>query len=98
MRKVPLELQLLLTCAKAEISRQDEAAIREILACDIDWTLFARNALDQGLAGIAGRVLANVAADLTPREILGALRSILDQTRSLNLALFNELAALMDAL
>src|SRR2546421_9271463 len=93
-----LELRLLLACARVRPGPQDEAAIGRMLAEGIDWTLFARKAIDHGLAGLAGHTLACVAPDAVPEDILGAFGMNLEQTRKNNKALFDELARMMDAL
>ena len=93
-----LELRLLLACAKVLTSKEDEAAIRHMLDVGIDWTLFARKAIDHGLAGLAGHTLARVAPDMAPDDILDATRMIIDQTRKRNRILFDELAGLIETL
>ena len=79
-------------------SQEDGAAIRQMLIDGIDWTLFARKAIDHGLAALAGRALNSVAPDLMPDEIRGAFRVSADQVRQRNRALFEELARIIDAL
>jgi predicted O-linked N-acetylglucosamine transferase (SPINDLY family) len=64
----------------------------------IDWTLFARKAIDHGLAGLAGHTLTRVAPDMVPDEIRDAFRELVDQTRQRNRALFGELAGAIEAL
>ncbi len=92
------ELRLLLACSRVRPSKADEVAVRQILDERIDWTLFARKALDHGLAELAGHGLALTAPDLVPDEILSALRGVLDRARQKNRVLFDELARLMEAL
>ncbi len=93
-----LELQLLLACARVRPSQTDAAAVRKILDGTIDWTVFARKALEHGLAEIAGHGLARTAPDRVPAEILDALRGVLDRARQRNQLLFDELARLIEAL
>jgi len=57
------ELKLLLSCARIAASREDGAAIGRLLEDGIDWALFARMAIDHGLAGFAGHTLALLAPD-----------------------------------
>jgi Uncharacterised nucleotidyltransferase len=92
------EFQLLLACATVLPNREDEAAIREMLIRGVDWTLFARTAMEHGLAALAGRTLNCVAPDMVPDEIGDALRANLDLTRQKNRALFDDLVRVIDAL
>jgi predicted O-linked N-acetylglucosamine transferase (SPINDLY family) len=64
----------------------------------IDWTLFARTAMEHGLAALAGRTLNCVTPDMVPDEIRDALRANVDQTRQKNRALFDEFARVIEAL
>jgi predicted O-linked N-acetylglucosamine transferase (SPINDLY family) len=64
----------------------------------IDWTLFARTAMEHGLAALAGRTLNCVAPDLVPDEIRDAFRVNVNQTRQKNRALFDDLARVIEAL
>ena len=68
-------MRLLLACARVLTTQEDEAAIRQMLDEGIDWTLFARKAIDHGLAGLAGHTLARVAPDMVPDDILDAFRA-----------------------
>src|ERR1700719_1313741 len=92
------EFRLLLACARVLPSQEDEAAIREMLIDGIDWTLFARTAMERGLAALAGRTLNCVTPDMMPDEIRDALRANVNQTRQKNRALFDELARVIEAL
>ena len=92
------ELKLLLLCARTIRGDADEAAIRRLLADGIDWTVFARLAIDHGLAGFAGHVLSLAAPDAVPEEIGEAFRKNVDSTRARNRALFDRLAEIMDTL
>jgi hypothetical protein len=92
------EFRLLLACARVEPSHQDKAAIREMLIDGIDWTLFARTAVEHRLAGLAGRTLNRVAPDPVPEEIRDAFRVNADQTRQRNRALFDDLGRAIEAL
>ena len=93
-----LELRLLLTCARVLTTQEDETAIRQMLDDGIDWTIFARKAIDHELAILAGHTLARVAPDMVPDDILDAFRATIEQTRRKNRALFNELVRLTEAL
>jgi tetratricopeptide (TPR) repeat protein len=92
------EFRLLLACARVVASQEGAAATREMLTGGIDWTLFARTAVEHGLAGLAGRTLDRVAPDLVPEEIRDAFRANADQTRQQNRALLDDLARMIDAL
>ena len=92
------EFRLLLACARVQPTREDEAAIRGMLIHGIDWTLFARTAMEHGLAALAGRTLNCVTPDMVPDEIRDALRANVDQTRQKNRGLFDELARVIEAL
>jgi protein O-GlcNAc transferase len=93
-----LEFRLLLACARVRPSKEDEAAIRELLSGGLDWALFARTAVEHGLAELAGRALNCVAPDLVPEEIRDAFRANEDQTRQRNRALLDDLARVIEAL
>src|ERR1700736_2280311 len=97
-KKWTRESRLLLACARVLPTREDEAAIRGMLIHGIDWTLFARTAMEHGLAALAGRTLNCVAPDMVPDEIGDALRANLDLTRQKNRALFDDLVRVIDAL
>jgi protein O-GlcNAc transferase len=92
------EFRLLLACARVLLSQEDEAAIREMLIDGIDWTLFARTAMEHGLAALAGRTLNCVTPDMVPDEIRDAFRVNVNQTRQKNRALFDDLARVIEAL
>ena len=98
MESMTLELRLLLTCARVHTAQGEDAVIRQMLDEGIDWTAFARKAIDTDLAVLAGHTLARVAPDMVPDDILDALRINIDRTRGKNRALFDELARLIDAL
>jgi hypothetical protein len=51
------EFRLLLACARAHPTPDYEAEIRAMLIDRIDWTRFARTAVECGLASLAGRAL-----------------------------------------
>jgi protein O-GlcNAc transferase len=91
-------LRLLFACAQVPLTESGKIAIREILAEDVDWTVFARKALGHGLAGLAGHNLAQAAPDLVPGDIFDALRMTLEQARRKNRALFDELGGVLEAL
>src|SRR5579862_5448271 len=93
-----LELRLLLACARVASTYTVDRAIQDMLQQSIDWTAFARLAVDHGLAGLAGQTLSRVAPDLLPEDILDALRTFVHQTRRENRARFEELASVLDAL
>jgi len=92
------ELHLLLLCTSADLSSDDEANIRRILAGGIDWTGFVQTAINHGLAGLAGQVLGGVASDLVPEDISAAFATYLERTRERNRALLDELLRILDAL
>jgi len=92
------ELRLLLACARAHASAEDEAAIRRLLEQGADWTLFVQKALSHGLAGLAGDTLSRLAPDMVPGDVLGAFQAYIAQTRESNRALLDELAQLITVL
>ena len=47
----------------------------------IDWTIFARMAVDREVASLAAHTLVCVAPDMVPQDILEAFREIVHQTR-----------------
>ncbi|MGC2076418.1 MAG: nucleotidyltransferase family protein [Xanthobacteraceae bacterium] len=91
-----IEFRLLLACLGPE--RQHAAVIRQMVAGDIDWRLFAQKAVHHEVAGLAGRALSRVASDMVPDDILYAFGVIVDRTRRRNRALFDELTAILEAL
>jgi protein O-GlcNAc transferase len=95
-RSMTPELKLLLSCARVVRSQEDETAIGCMLDGGIDWTLFARMAIDHGLAGFAGHTLASAAPEAVPEDILDAFRINVAQVRERNGALFDGLAEIMD--
>src|ERR1700722_11573800 len=92
------ELQLLLACARVSTDEAEKAAIRALLDDKVDWTAFTRQALEHGLASLAGQTLTRVAPDAVPDEILDAFRAVIEQTRRRNTVLFEELAEIVSAL
>lgn len=92
-----LESQLLLACAKVHLAAEDEATIRQVLDEGIDWMAFAQQATDSGLASLAAHALIHIAPDLIPDDILGALRTIVDGTRTRNHTLLDGLARSIEA-
>ena len=92
------ELSLLLACARVGDQQEKKAAIQQLLADGIDWTLFAQKALVHGLASFAAHTLARLAPDQIPDDILDAFDALVDQTGRANRTLFDELARLLDAL
>jgi protein O-GlcNAc transferase len=92
------ELRLLLACARAHTSAENEAAIRRLLNENTDWTRFVQKAVAHGLAGLAGQTLTRRASDLVPEDILGAFKTFIEQTRDGNQILLDELASLIEQL
>ncbi len=92
------ELRLVLASARYLPTEEDRVAIRQILADGIDWTLFAGEALRQGMAGLVGQTLDRVVPDLVPNELRDAFRVHIRQTRQTNRALFIELAGILASL
>ena len=84
------EFRLLLACARAHPTPEDEAEMRAMLIDGVDWTRFARTAIERGLASMAGRTLIRVASDLVTDDILDAFRATIDRARQRNLALLDE--------
>jgi protein O-GlcNAc transferase len=78
------ESRLLIACTSSAGTEQDEAAIRQMLGQEIDWTSFAQAAVDRGLVSLMACNLVRAAPDLVPAEILDALRKIVAETQSRN--------------
>ena len=93
-----LELRLLLACSRVTSTDAVTDAVRSMLQQKVDWTAFARLAVNHGLAGLAGHTLARVAPELVPEDILDALRTIIDQTSRANRSRYEELAGVLDDL
>src|SRR5258708_39416456 len=98
MESMTPELRFLLACARVLTTQEEDTAIRQMLDEGIDWTSFARKAIDSELAVLAGHTLARVAPDIVPDDILDALRINIGRTRGKNRTLFDELARLIEAL
>jgi predicted O-linked N-acetylglucosamine transferase (SPINDLY family) len=96
VRPVSPELRLLM--ASARVYGAEEAIIREILEPGIDWTDFARKALDHGVACICGSTLARIAPDLVPEDVRDAFWISIERMRTRNQAAFDELVELNEAL
>ncbi len=92
------ELRLLLACARAHPTANDETVIRQLLMEDVDWALFVRKAIDHGLASLVGHALASLASDSVPADILAGFQSLLEQTRRSNRALLDELSQSLENL
>ena len=92
------EFCLLLACARVGSEEEKQVAIEKLLTDGIDWTLFARIAVTQGLTGFAANTLVRLAAGSIPEDILGAFRAIVDEIGRGNRALLNELCRVLEAL
>ena len=92
------ELRLLLASARISATPEHQDEIRQILADGLDWTLFAKQAIEHGLAPLAGHTLIGAAPEMMPEDILDALNMIVDHTRRENRALFEELFRVTEAL
>jgi len=92
------ELRLLLACARAHTTPEDEAAIRRLLSEEFEWKAFVQKAITHGLAGLAGQTLTRVASELVPDDILGAFGAFIEHTRDNNKVLLNELVSLLQHL
>ena len=92
-----LELRLLLASTKVPTTANDEAAIGQMLNEGIDWTVFAKMAIDRGLVSCAAHTLVRVAPHMMPDDILDVLRKIAAATVSQNGEVFREVARLLAA-
>lgn len=92
------ELRLLLLCGPGGTTQMRRAAIQALLADEIDWTLFARQAIAHGLTSAAANMLTEVAPDILPRDIAAAFSVIIDEASRRGRALFEELGRLVDVL
>lgn len=96
--RLSAELRLLLLCARVVPSESGQEAIRRLLAGEMDWTRFARKAVDHGLASLAAHQLLHTAPAAVPGDILAAFQALIEETRRKNRALFDELVRLVEAL
>lgn len=96
--RLTAELRLLLLCARLAPSVPAQEAIRRLLADGIDWTGFARKAVDHGLTSLAAHQLLRIAPEAVPGDILHAFQVLTEETRRKNRALFDELGRIIDAL
>jgi len=92
------ELQLLLACAPAHPTKEDEAAIRLLLNEGVDWKAFVQKAIDHGLAGLAGDTLGRTAPGIVPADMLAAFQAFVEQTRKANQVLLDEPVRLIEHL
>ncbi len=92
------ELRLLLIGAKVATRAAENAAVRELVHAGIDWTGLAHRMVEHGVISSVAQMLLRVAPDLMPEDLLDALRTVLATTRRRNLALFDEMAALIEGL
>ena len=92
------DLRLLLACARSYRSEEETAALRRLLAEGVDWTAFARKAMNHGLVSLVARTFADCAADLVPAEIMDAFLVNASGTAERNNALFAELTRLVQSL
>lgn len=92
------ELQLILACGHVLANAARSAEIKRLIDEGIDWTVFARLAVDHGMATMAAHNLSRYAPTTIPADILDALLISTEQTRRGNVALLEELAHVLDAL
>jgi len=71
-------------------------AYRLLFGEGIDWTIFARMAVDRGVASLAAHWLVCVASDMVPQDILGALREIVHQTRIENSEILAKIGGVLE--
>src|SRR5262249_51787496 len=90
------ESRLLFASAKTTIAEADESTIRAILERPVDWTLFAQTAIEKGVVSRVAHTLLRVAPDMIPDDILGAMRTILEQTRSRNREVLDKVARMIE--
>lgn len=89
---------MLLASARAHAGAEDEKTIRRLLDDGVDWSHFARKALDHGLAGLAGHTLCRLVPDLVPQEIQDAFDALIRQTRQGNKLQLEELTSIVRSL
>jgi protein O-GlcNAc transferase len=94
---LPGELALLLACARVS-QCADHNVIRQSFATGIDFPLFAKKAVNHGLAGLAGHTLTRVASDAIHEDILDAFRVLIDGVRRKSERLLAELARVLESL
>ena len=92
------ELRLLLVSARRFPTEKDGDAIRRLLIDGVDWTRFAREVVEQGLAGVVGQTLDRLVPEMVPDELRDAFRANFDRTRQSNRILLTELAGILEAL
>jgi protein O-GlcNAc transferase len=92
------DLRLLLNCAKARTSEQDDADICRVLEDGIDWSAFVRKVVDHGLISLVGHTLLRTAPHAVPDDIRNAFQASLERTRANNQAMFEELSRVIDEL
>ena len=92
------ELRLLLACGHVLASSSRTTEIHHLIDDGIDWTVFARMAVEHGMAAMAAFNLSRLASAKIPAEILDALLINMEQTRRGNVALLEELAHVLDSL
>src|SRR5579871_4114117 len=95
---LPFELRLMFACAQSAPDSLVIAAVRKCLENGIDWTGFVASVLRHGLTGPVGRTLAQIGPEVVPQDMLDAFHTHGERTRKQNMALFAELARILDGL
>ena len=88
---LPIELQLLLACARVTIDADQRKHIQRLIAADPDWELLVRTAQRHGLYLLLHRSLCVVDQDCVPSAIIEKLAILSSNYRRRNLVLVAEL-------
>lgn len=91
----PLELQLLLACARVEIDAGQREHIQHLIAAGPDWTRLVLTARRHGLCVLLHRTLNAVNHGQVPSEVMEQLTTLASNYRSRNLVLVGELLRVM---
>jgi Uncharacterised nucleotidyltransferase len=89
------EVQLLLCCARVQLSDSVNAQIRSLLHGKIDWTLWLAKVDEHRLIPLAYRALTAVSPELVPAEVLDQLKTASHNLAFRNLRLTHNLLTLL---
>jgi hypothetical protein len=91
VKDVPVELQLLLACARVTIDADEQGHIQRLAAAGPDWELLILTARRHGLCSLLHRTLSAVNHEQVPSVVMEQLTTLASNYRSRNLMLVAEL-------
>ena len=91
----PIELQLLLACARVNIDTGQREHIQHLIAAGPDWNRLVLTARRHGLCVLLHRTVCAVNHEQVPSAVMGQLTALASNYRSRNLMLVAELLRIM---